>query len=177
MGIEAADGRVPPCLQPLAGGEAVEQLEKGLRHRLRTMQKCARGTKPGRSLVSLPSARRPQTQQKWMSSAAAHRVPVRAKRIGARPRLDQLELRKPCPYLVGRNALRKKPATPLSGPPPERVQQVGRTGPRHPGDLARVSRLCRLRQGVEASLIKEKVEARIDRILVEPRNVAHEEHD
>src|SRR3989440_4755421 len=111
------------------------------------------------------------------SSAAAHRVPVRAKRIGARPRLDQLELRKPCPYLVGRNALRKKPATPLFGLPPERVQQIGRAGPRRPGDLARVCRLCRLRQGVEASLIKEKVEARIDRILVEPRNVAHEEHD
>src|SRR5437764_15207853 len=56
-----------------------------------------------------------------MSSAAAHGVPVRAKRIVPRPRLDQLELQKPCPYLVGRDALRKKPAPPLSGLPPERV--------------------------------------------------------
>src|SRR5256885_1901655 len=113
----------------------------------------------------------------WMSSAAAHRVPVRAKRIGARPRLDQLELRKPCPYLVGRNALRKKPGTPLSGLPPERVQQVGCAGPRRPGDLARVCRLCRLRQGVEASLIKEKVEARNERIIREPRYVDPQGHD
>src|SRR5207237_200174 len=118
VGIEAADGRVPPCLEPVAGREAVEQFEQGLRHRLRTMQKCARGTKPGRSLVSLPSARRPQTQQKWMSSAAAHRVPVRAKRIGARPRLDHLELRKPCPYRVRsptRNATASRVATALAG--------------------------------------------------------------
>src|SRR2546429_8308694 len=58
-----------------------------------------------------------------MSSAAAHRVPVRAKRIGAGPRLDQLEIGKEHPHLIGGDALRGK-TTAAPWLPAQSLEQV-----------------------------------------------------
>src|SRR5256885_14031133 len=85
-----------------------------------------------------------------MSSAAAQRVPVRAKRIGAGPRLDQLEIGKEHPHLIGSDAFREKTTAAL-WLPAEGIEQVRRARSCHPAKPARIRRLGRFRPRVEAT--------------------------
>src|ERR1700726_3223787 len=98
-----------------------------------------------------------------MSSAAAQRVPVRAKRIGAGPRLDQLEVPKLAADVLGRYSGRKERSAAGTRLAAERVAQEGGTWPGHCRHLSRVGCLRRLRKGMEASLVEEKIKARLDR--------------
>src|SRR5713226_6658621 len=112
-----------------------------------------------------------------MSLAPAQCVPVRVKRIRPWSCLDDLEVWKLRPYLIGRDAFRKESAAAHIRLAPKRIEQVGGARSRHPGDLANVCRLSSLRQRVKAALVEEQVESRLDGKVMQPCDLAHKELD